>query len=301
MGTKKMDGVRVEWFLAPRDVAPDSTIVLGKLIVDPFSPEGPPYLAPALPVSPSERTEFNYPWTHEKENERGGTLGLFASFMSYVGVGGELSANLKFGGSLKIEVDRLQTLKFEPSDDYLEKSLNLDKNLQFLKDNKYRKPVYIVTGTKTAYSGRVTRTKSTDWGGDGNVGVSPHVPGLQVGPKGSYTQHTKEIETVQGLTNFVFGFRLNKVHYSKRKRKMVQEKFVKGATYSREEKKEDLRSAETEAQEQPVNDEDEAAEFRDIEVEYAGEDEFDVDGQNVVDEEDGQPCVVILPQGANVG
>ena len=94
-----------EWFSAPRDVLPDSTITPGRLIVDPRTPEGPPYLDAALSIPATDLRVTNYPYQNKKEDEKGGSFGLFASFMSAFGVGGDLSGNLKSGRSLDIDVD----------------------------------------------------------------------------------------------------------------------------------------------------------------------------------------------------
>src|SRR4051812_19020908 len=107
-----------EWFSAPRDVLPDSTITPGRLIIDPRTPEGPPYLDAALPIPVADLRITNYPYKNKKEDEKGGSFGLFASFMSTFGIGGDLSGNLKSGRSLDIEVDRLQTVMFDPSAEY---------------------------------------------------------------------------------------------------------------------------------------------------------------------------------------
>lgn len=284
------------WFTAPRDVLPDTTILPGRLVVDPRSPEGPPYLEPPLPVPADSLRVTNYPWTHERETERGGSFGLFASFASAIGVGGDVSGNLKVGSSLKIEVDRLQTSMFEPSEEYLEETLNLPKNLAFLKEQMFKRSLYIVTGVKIAYGAKLTRSKSTEWGGDGKLGVSPHVPGLEVGPTASFVQKAKETETLQGPTDFVFAFRLNKLHYSRRRSRYIQEAFTKGALYSDEvrigDEEEENEPEQTSTQEEAQVE----VEVEGMEDEDAGEDESNMAGQSVIDEEDGEPCIVIIPE-----
>ncbi|KKY20909.1 hypothetical protein UCRPC4_g03985 [Phaeomoniella chlamydospora] len=312
-----MHSPKVEWFLSPLDVLPNTTITPGKIIVNPFSPEGPPYLSTALPIPSSSLHESNYAWTWEKEHSRGGMLGLFAAFASNIlGIGGDLSGNLSKGNTLKIEVERLQTLKFEPEDSYLAETLSLERNRKVLDQMKdvlgAKKPVYIVTGVKVAYGARVTRSKEREWGGEGSLGVSPTVPGVELGPKGSVTIKDKDRETIKGPVDFVFAFRLNKVRFlRRRKEEFVQEAFVKGATYEQVisiddgvgdviEVGEDLGRRDDLGNEEQDNDEQEEDEVEIVGLEQldnVADSDFNVDGKTVVDEEDGQACIAI-PTGS---
>jgi len=282
-----------EWFSAPRDVLPDSTITPGRLIVDPRTPEGPPYLDKALLIPDTDLRVTNYPYKNEKQDEKGGSFGLFASFMSAVGLGADLSGNIKSGRSLDIEVDRLQTVMFDPSAEYLEETLNLPKNLAYLRDQRFKRSLYLVTGVKTAYGAKLTRSRSEQRGGDVKVGISPNVPGLEIGPTASYTQTGKVTERVQGPTDFVFAYRLNKLHYSRTRSKYVQQKFTSGALYSDEVDPED----EAEAVDAAESEGEEFAEVvGGIDDDDAGRAEFKISGEAVFDEEDGEPCIIILPE-----
>lgn len=285
-----------EWFSAPRDVLPDSTITPGRLIVDPRTPEGPPYLDAALSIPATDLRVTNYPYQNKKEDEKGGSFGLFASFMSAFGVGGDLSGNLKSGRSLDIDVDRLQTVMFDPSAEYLEETLNSPKNLAYLRDQRFKRSLYLVTGVKTAYGAKLTRSRSEQRGGEAKLGISPNVPGLEIGPTASYSQTGKVTETVQGPTDFVFAYRLNKLHYSRTRSKYVQQKFTSGALYSDEVDLEDEDEAEEKAAES------EGEEFAEVvgglEDDDAGRAEFKISGETVFDEEDGEPCIIILPEAS---
>ena len=290
---------KAEWFGGSKDFLPDTTITPGKLIIDPREPEGPPYLDFALPIPATDLRVTNYPYKNKTEGEKGGSFGVFASILSAVGVGADLSGNLKKGESLDVEVNRLQTTMFDPSSDYLTETLNLPKNLAFLREQRFKRSLYMVTGVKTAYGATFTMSKSREWGGEGKVGISPNVPGLEVGPTGSFTQTSKVTETVGGPTDFVFAFRLNKLHYSRTRSKYVQEKFTKGALYSdtwdENEDDPDKRDGTTVPAEDVAESEgEEVAEVEGLEEEDAGEAEFQIEGVTVVDEEDGEPYTIIL-------
>lgn len=290
---------KLEWFSAPRDVLPNTTITPGRLIVHCNNPEGPPYLERALPIPPEDLTAIKYKWSHEKEGERGGSLGIFASFMSGLVAGGDLSGDLTVGAGLKIDVNTLETLKFEPSTAYLQETLNLPKNLAFLGEKKWSpfQSMYIITGVKNAYGATLTRWKSTKLGADAGITVSPNVPGLDIGPKGSYSMADKAIETVHEPTDFVFAFRVNKVYYSRRKKQFTMEKHVKGAAYSYGDSDEFETPISYEA-EHAVEHED-AVDVDGIDEDDAGEEEFEITGQTVIDEETNEPCVFIIPDADN--
>ncbi|KEF62733.1 uncharacterized protein A1O9_00706 [Exophiala aquamarina CBS 119918] len=284
-----------EWFSAPRDVLPGSTITPGRLIVDPRAPEGPPYLDKALSIPDADLRVTNYPYKSERQDEKGGSLGLFGSFMSAFGLGGDLSGNIKSGTALDIEVDRLQTVMFDPSVEYLEESLNSPKNLAYLRDQRFKRSLYLVTGVKTAYGARLTRSRSEQRGAKAKLGISPNVPGLEIGPTASYTQTGKVTETVQGPTDFVFAYRLNKLHYSRTRSKYVQQKFTTGALYSDEvdlkDEVEAIKAADSEGEEF-------AEVVGGLEDDDAGRAEFKIPGEAVFDEEDGEPCIILLPEAS---
>jgi len=235
-------------------------------------------------------------------HERSGMIGLFASFMAIIGAGGDISANIKTGSDFKIDVARLQTLKFEPPGDYLRQTLELPENLQFLREHKFKKQVYMVTSVKIAYGGRISRSKSLAFGGEGRFGLDPAVPGLQVGPKASFSQTKKDAEEVGASFDFVYAFRLNKIHYSSRKQKYIQERYIKGATLAKESKEDDSRASSSPSL-IPEGIEDEDREGVDVELlgleeECAGTDEFELSGQDVLDEEDGEVCILVTSDGS---
>lgn len=290
--TPKMAASKPEWLLAPRDIKPNTTITLGKLICNPTIPEGPPYLAPALPVPPNATSEFNYPWTREVNHQRSGMIGLFASFMANFGIGGDASVQFEHQQKSRVEVARLQTMKFDPEDEYLERTLNLPANLRFLKESGFRKPVYVVTGVKVAYGGRTSRSNAKSLGGEGSIGLNPTIPGLELGPKAGLSQKTEESEDVGEAVDFVYAFRLNKVHYSRRKDRFVQEKFTKGAVFSQEAGLDD--NIPVRLEETKIDVDERGVELLGLEEECSGQDEFGMNGQDALDES-GEACILVIP------
>ncbi|BCS19933.1 uncharacterized protein APUU_20366A [Aspergillus puulaauensis] len=286
-----------EWILAPADIQPNTTITLGKLIVNPLTPEGPPYLDPALPIPPGATTEFNYPWTREVSHERSGMVGLFGSFMANVGLGGDVSAQFDRQHKSRVEVARLQTVKFEPGDEYLEKTLNGKLNLRYLKESGFRKSIYVVTGVKVAYGGKTTVSKGRGTGGEGNLGISPGVPGLELGPKAGLSWKNEESEEIGEPIDFVYAFRLNKVRYSRRRERFVQ-KYTKGIVFSQPISFDPRNVAEPEVVPEvvPVQSEyeieDEGVEL--LRLEEISQDEFGITGQEVLDE-GGEACTLLAP------
>jgi hypothetical protein len=219
-------------------------------------------------------------------------IGLFASFMASVGLGGDASAQFERQHKSRIEVARLQTVKFEPGDEYLQRTLNLLANLRFLKETRFRKPVYVVTGVKVAYGGRTSRSNAKALGGEGSIGLNPAFPGLQLGPKAGLSQKIEESEDVGEAVDFVYAFRLNKVHYSRRKERFVQEKFTKGAVFSQEAALDEDIPLQLEKAE--IDDDESGVELLGLEEECSGQDEFGLNGHDALDES-GEACILVAP------
>ncbi|QKX64344.1 uncharacterized protein TRUGW13939_11518 [Talaromyces rugulosus] len=263
-----------EWLLAPRDIKPNTTITLGKLICNPAIPEGPPYLAPALPIPPNATSEFNYPWTREVSHEQSGMIGIFASFMASFGIGGDASAQFERQHKSRVEVARLQTVKFEPGDEYLQRTLNLPANLGFLKETRFRKPIYVVTGVKVAYGGRTSRSNAKALGGEGSIGLNPAVPGLQLGPKAGLSQKIEESALFAP------------------KGEVCPEMFTKGAVFSQEAALDEDIPMQLEKAE--IDDNESGVELLGLEEECSGQDEFGLNGHDALDES-GEACILVAP------
>lgn len=116
---------------------------------------------------------------------------------------------------------RVVTMQFVPRDDYIQKCIEAEAVRRHLDRSRYRKPVYIITGVKTVYGAKAKSYKSrghvSKLGGsiDGTVwsgGASP----VSVDPGVEGKRETKSSTTWEGSSDFVFAFRVRKVHVNKK-------------------------------------------------------------------------------------
>lgn len=171
--------------------------------------------------------------------------------------------------------------------------MSLPTNLRFLKETSFRKPVYVVTGVKVAYGGRTSRSNVKAWRGEGDIGLNPAVPGLELGPKAGLNHRIEESEDVGEPVDFVYAFRLNKVHYSRRRERFVQEKFTKGTTVFSQGISLD-ESIPVQLEETDIYDDDTGVELLGLEEECSGQHEFGMNGQDATDES-GEVCILVAP------
>lgn len=115
----------------------------------------------------------------------------------------------------------MDTTQFVPKEDYLQKCIEAEGVRRYLDRSRYRKPVYVITGIKTVYGAKaksfVSRTRggklgvsvdSTLWSG-GAVPAS-----LEPGVEGH--REAKGGTSWEGSSDFVFAFRVRKVHVNKK-------------------------------------------------------------------------------------
>lgn len=261
------------YYYAPTwDCPPDGPIKLGNVLTSIKKPEQPLYTAP-LPtdseVFSSEKTEVKY----SKERLREGKFSILTKFLSILGVGVDVSAGWKnrylplaspraladvtcalwhrlltqrLTESSDDEIytfQRVETKQFVPKDDYIQKCIEAAAVRRHLDRSRYRKPVYIVTGLKTVYGAKAKSHMSREKTGQAGVSVDGTVWSGGTAPVSVELGVEGKVETKSGInwggsSNFVFAFRVRKVHVNRKTQEVdKQDDYTKGALLGDEIKK----------------------------------------------------------------
>jgi hypothetical protein len=223
--------VKSVWFLPrTRDRPVASAMSLGSIIESPWTPEealndeSPPAIPPKLLRS---REETSWNWTREFERSRGG--GLFASFLQFLGVGGEMIGTVERTHTDVYAADRMLTQEFSPDKRYLEQCLQ-DEGVRdmFVGPGKKSK-VYMITGLKTAYGATKAMEMMKKRGMHAQISVDVSTVGaLSLGPKVDISSSATE-KLGAAKSDFVFGFKLRRLRY--KKGAVTDEAFDRGAQY----------------------------------------------------------------------
>jgi hypothetical protein len=227
----KYPEVKSVWFLPQtRDRPVTSAISLGSIIESPWTPEealneqSPPTIPQTLLRS---REETSWTWTREFERSRGG--GLFASFLQFLGVGGETNGTVDRTHTDVYAADRMLTEEFSPDKRYLEQCLQDDGVRDMFVGPGWKSKVYMITGLKIAYGATKAMEMMKKRGMHAQISVDVSTVGaLSLGPKVDVSSSATE-KLGAGKSDFVFGFKVRRLRY--KKGVVTDEAYDRGAQY----------------------------------------------------------------------
>ena len=276
--------------------APDKDIVLGGIIIDPFEPQRP--LNPGenrIPVPEDALRHHSYTaWQGDETREKSNSIGIYGSFLIFLGAGGDLDVTVKSGKSYERNFDELITDFFEPSVEYLVESLKTGPVKDFVFRTTFKKDLYMLTGVKIAYGARMKSGVSRSHDVSAKLGISGTVfgaPGVgEGGPKFSTASDSKDNISFGKSSPFVFAYRLRKIHYSRRKKEFLQSDFSKHAMYADETSVEETEGNVTGADDGPGT-----IYVSGVTQEDVGSDELGIEPADVLDEADQVEVECIKP------
>ena len=276
-----------------KDCLPNTSIVLGNIIVDPSKPEEPLNASSRIPV-PDDLIQRPYQkgWKEENDKQRAVTVGLYTKFLSFLGPSADVKYGIERGDKSSLEVGRLQTEYFEPNLSYITQSLSTSPVLEFINKTDFKKRLYMIIGTKVAYGAKAGSSKTRGHDVDVSVSISglPASVPIEGGPETSIsTKRTTDV-SFEESSPFVLAFRLREIRYSKRKNMLVVKDPTKGASYSLKEYQQNDAVTPSEGEMFAVN-------VAGISGDDLGADDLDVDGIDAIDEVDGATCEIVPPIG----
>ncbi|KAI0405373.1 hypothetical protein F4802DRAFT_180071 [Xylaria palmicola] len=222
------------FFLAPTwdiPAPPSGPIQLGNVITSLKAPERPLHRGPSphSDVFSSSQTRVVF----SAEKLRAGKFGIFTRFLNLVlGLGVDATAGWELNDTSRFTFETLDATQFQPDEDYLRACVAAEPVRRYLAKSRYRKPVYVITGLKTASGARAEsrRTRAV------NAGLSAEADatawsGVPVGGGLEAAGRVRDRGTVawEGASDFVFAFRVQKIMVAKTGGVASAEDYKKGA------------------------------------------------------------------------
>ncbi|KAF1353426.1 hypothetical protein BDV97DRAFT_367033 [Delphinella strobiligena] len=290
------------YFLAPtRDTPPDGRIALGNIIASISDPEDSindldPLACPPSSVHRSCLTN----WKSERTKSQAKKGGVWSGFLQAVGVGGELSLTRTSSRTDAYEFKKLTTTYFVPTKQYIEKSISDPAVKNWMLFNRGA-PLYMITGVKVASGATFMTELAKERGFRFQLGIDATPLGvpLTAGPNFDIWNSSKESESSETESDFVFAFRVREILY-KQKGGIDSKDYVKGAMYGLEGKpvgeagvqRHPAFEVDGLADEDPAQDEFRFG-FRTVEA-YDDDDDDD-------DDDDASSVICVVPEGFYTG
>jgi hypothetical protein len=276
----KMASMCKTYFLAPSwNVRPDD-VALGSVIANPKIPYKA-LSAPNLTTNidtpiPKPREEMRCSGTAKKESKW--SVGLFATFIQAITMGGEASFSLNSTLQVEYSCEFMETHRFTPSLSYITKAAEDTHVKNHLKMGGFGAKVFMVIGVKTASNITITTIEEKKKETVAKIGVAIPAVQMTMGPGASHSSTRSDQHTRTIAGPIVFAFEIEKIRVNMRG-KVVHGDYIDGAMLAKK---------------------DNAA--TDLAIEQAGQnldedeiDDFDVTTRSGTDEETGEACEIIVP------
>ncbi|KAH7010847.1 uncharacterized protein B0I36DRAFT_370133 [Microdochium trichocladiopsis] len=216
-----MSGKVKTWFVAPNwDIAPTS-VKLGTVFFEPTPPFIDKAHAKFVPADedltdiPDATAKKNFTATADEVKKSKG--GIFARFLGTVPVGGEATAQRDKSAVEHYTVKDLASVSgWVPSLELEKKATESSSVAAFLEQWDYEKPVYMITGIRTAESVTVTtlRRRGRSLLGWFGIDLSPVDVPLTVGMTAEDSASRNEFVSFEDSSKIVFAYQLREIRVS---------------------------------------------------------------------------------------
>ncbi|KAI1112782.1 hypothetical protein F5Y14DRAFT_242201 [Nemania sp. NC0429] len=198
--------------------SPSGPIQLGNVITSLEAPERPLYRNPKIESEIFSTLQTQVKFATEKLHA--GRFGIFGRFLaSVLGLGIDATASWESSNTCRLSFDVLETTQFYPEQSYLQACVAAEPVRLYLTKSRYRKPLYIVTGLKTARGTKAETLQTRAASGavspevDATVwGSLPVGGGVEVGGESG----NRKTVAWEAEASFVFAFRVQKITVKKR-------------------------------------------------------------------------------------
>ncbi|EGX90029.1 hypothetical protein CCM_06449 [Cordyceps militaris CM01] len=211
------------YFLAPSwDYSPSSqpsdTVCLWNFVSSPTNMVPPLAAATARPTTSDvgETTKQGFEWLRERNKES--KIGIWTRFLATlfpgldvdVGIHGAKTAQNHF------TFETMVTKEAYPSDEYLQHMVSQGPVRKYLERFDFKRPVYVVVGTKEVSKANVKHVATRSLGADLRLSADLTMTGTltsvtSVGPEASTAHSRRDMTGFQDSSDFVFAFRLRKL------------------------------------------------------------------------------------------
>jgi hypothetical protein len=172
-------------------------------------------------LPPDEKRDFRA----TREELLSCNLGVLARFLGVFGVGFDANNTYAMGSEDILTVERLETIAFNPTDEYVRESMQALPVKIYLEDSEYKAPVYMITGLKIARGAALESKTSKTAVTQLKIGFRI---AAEVGPVVGVSRGTAAGISFGGSSDFVVALRVRRVKY--RGPKIVHGLHMKGAT-----------------------------------------------------------------------
>jgi hypothetical protein len=225
------------YILVPHhDFRADGPVVLGSIITDLLDP-GDSLNKESIVEIPSRYTSHKQDWEHTIEFIREGRAGVWARYLSFLGIGGNFGASFDTKTTDHYRIKDLETTYFSPTQAYVEEAVNKPEVRSYLKGSRYA-PIYMITGVKIARGPGSEIISKKSLRREGHAQFSLSVAGSPLAlDAGDMMLHDASVDNTsfRGSSDFVIGFRLVKITFHETAdgvRVPEQQKHIDGAMLS---------------------------------------------------------------------
>ncbi|KAK7403526.1 hypothetical protein QQX98_010704 [Neonectria punicea] len=127
-----------------------------------------------------------------------------------------------------LTVDRLLVQYFTPDMEFVTRALEVDGVAFYIKNTKFKKPVFIITGLMWAEGASLSKVQCHEKSFSGQAAATEPKSGTTTGTSGTYRSQKNLITSFDGSTPFILGIRVKKIWWEKNVRREAYD--VVGAT-----------------------------------------------------------------------
>jgi hypothetical protein len=163
----------------------------------------------------SRYTSHKKDWEHTIELIRDGRTGVWAQYLSFLGLGGNFGASFDARTTDHHRIKDLETTYFSPTQAYVEEAVNKLGVRSYLKGSQYA-PVYMITGVKIARGPGSEIISKRSYGREGHAHFGLSVAGSPLAlDAGDMMLHQAGADNTSfsGSSDFVIGFQLAKISF----------------------------------------------------------------------------------------
>ena len=143
-------------------------------------------------------------------------VGILARIFGLKGFGGELSGRCGRDQKETLLIDRLETVYFNPSIEYMTKSMQTPAVKTFRRTCRDRLPLYLISGLKVARGASASVASFTSVGRVAEVSIPEPLTSLvKLGPKMQANWASESGMAFEGSSDFIMAYKVTKMRWTK--------------------------------------------------------------------------------------
>ncbi|KAF2801992.1 uncharacterized protein BDZ99DRAFT_212406 [Mytilinidion resinicola] len=157
--------------------------------------------------NPMEKMGFN----RSLKELRGLEGSIWAKIFGWNGLGAMFSFLRRRENDETLAVEKLFVQYFIPTTEYMKQALEVNGVAFYIRENKFKEPVYLVTGLMWTEGAKLSKIKSKK----NKVSGQAAVTGTTGGTSGAYESEESLYSSFDGSTPFILGIRVRKIWWDK--------------------------------------------------------------------------------------